>query len=66
MTIGKLLVYAKAYGMMNGPITREYLMQRFRRVADGRRAIDFEQFFVLLSELQIVDPKLFDKLQLLD
>lgn len=66
MTIGKLLVYAKAYDMLSATITREYLMQRFRRVADGRRSIDFEQFFVLLTELHIVDPQLFDRLQLFD
>lgn len=41
MTIGKLLVYAKAYNMFSESITREYLKQRFRRVADGRRSIDF-------------------------
>ena len=66
MTIGKLLVYAKAYGMLGPAITREFLMQRFRRVADGRRSIDFEQFFALLTELHIVDPELFGRLQLVD
>ncbi len=66
MTIGKLLVYAKAYNMFSESITREYLKQRFRRVADGRRSIDFQQFYVLLTELHIVDSQLFERLQLLD
>jgi hypothetical protein len=66
MTVGKMLVYAKAYGMLSQAISKEYLMQRFRRVADRRRAIDFEQFYALLTELHIVDPLLFDRLQLFD
>lgn len=41
MTIGKFLVYAKAYNMLNASITKEYLMQRFKRISDGKRAIDF-------------------------
>ena len=41
MTIGKLLVYSKAYDVLGGKITRELLMQRFKRVSGGKRTIDF-------------------------
>ena len=41
MTIGKLLVYAKAYKMFNDKITKELLIQRFRKISDGKRAMNF-------------------------
>lgn len=41
MTIGKLLVYAKAYSMFNDKIQKELLIQRFRKISDGKRAINF-------------------------
>ena len=66
MTIGKFLVYAKAYNVLNASITKEYLMQRFKRISDGKRAIDFEKFYILITELHIIDPDLFNRLQLMD
>ena len=41
MTIGKLLVYAKTYGMINRLITKKLLMNKFKKLSDGKRAIDF-------------------------
>lgn len=49
MTIGKLLVYAKAYNMFNDKITKELLIQRFRKISDGKRAINFEKFYIMLT-----------------
>jgi hypothetical protein len=41
MTIGKLLVYAKTYGMFSTFITKQMLMQKFKKLTQGKRAIDF-------------------------
>jgi len=41
MTIGKLLVYVKAYNILNDQITKEFLMIRFKKLSEGKRAIDF-------------------------
>jgi hypothetical protein len=41
MTIGKLLVYAKAYNMMSTIINKDILMQKFKKISEGRRAINF-------------------------
>ena len=41
MTIGKLLVYAKTYGIVNRLITKKLLMNKFKKLSDGKRAIDF-------------------------
>lgn len=49
MTIGKLLVYAKAYNMFSPLVTKEFVMQRFKKISGGKRAIDFEKFYVLLA-----------------
>ena len=66
MTIGKLLVYAKSYGMLNIFITKQMLMQKFKKLAEGKRAIDFEKFYVLLTELSNVDNNLINRLELND
>ena len=66
MTIGKLLVYSKAYDVLGGKITRELLMQRFKRVSEGKKTIDFEKFYVLLVGLSEIDPSLFVRLQFND
>lgn len=66
MTIGKLLVYAKAYDVIGGKITREFLMRRFKQISGGKRTIDFEKFYVLLVGLSELDPGLFLRLQLFD
>lgn len=49
MTIGKLLVYAKTYGMFNNLVTKHMLMQKFKRISEGKRSIDFEKYYVLLT-----------------
>ena len=66
MTIGKLLVYAKTYGITNQFITKQMLMQKFKKLADGKRAIDFETFYVLLTELSAIDNSLINRLELND
>jgi hypothetical protein len=49
MTVGKLLVYAKAYNMMNDKINKKLIMHKFKKISDGKRAIDFEKFYILLN-----------------
>lgn len=33
MTIGKLLVYGKAYNMFSPLVTKEFVMQRFKKIS---------------------------------
>jgi nucleoid-associated protein YejK len=41
MTIGKLLVYAKAYNMTSLIINKDILMRKFKKISEGKRAINF-------------------------
>lgn len=41
MTIGKLLVYSKAYNILTSKITKDLLMRRFKKISEGKRSIDF-------------------------
>jgi hypothetical protein len=66
MTIGKLLVYAKTYGVLNQLITKKMLMVKFKRISEGKRSIDFEKYYQLLTELVAVDADLIDRLELSD
>lgn len=66
MTIGKFLVYAKAYNILSPNITKELLMRRFKKISEGRRAIDFEKFYILLSELRDIESDLFQRLNFYD
>ena len=62
MTIGKLLVYAKTYGMLNSHISKQMLMIKFKRISEGKRSIDFERYYALLTELVAIDNSLIERL----
>ena len=66
MTIGKLLVYAKTYGLLSPFITKQMLMRKFKQLSEGKRAIDFEKFYVMLSEFISIDSGIVDRLELND
>ena len=66
MTIGKLLVYAKTYGMLNNQITKNMLMIKFKRISEGKRSVDFEKYYLLLTELAAVDNSIIERLELND
>jgi hypothetical protein len=66
MTIGKLLVYAKTYSMLNSSITKQLLMRKFKKLSEGKRAIDFDTFYHLLTDLSSLDQNLFSRLELDD
>lgn len=66
MTIGKLLVYAKTYGMLNHQITKQMLMRKFKIISEGKRSINFEKYYTLLTELVSIDSSLIERLELND
>ncbi len=41
-------------------------MHRFKRISEGKRTIDFDKFYILLTSLLEIDPDLFTRLRFHD
>lgn len=53
MTLGKVLLMARMMNVCSGVITKQCIREKFRKISEGKKEIDFKKFDILMNQLQI-------------
>jgi hypothetical protein len=56
MNLGKFLIFCHGYGVTSEQLNKYALMERYKKIAEGRKEIGFEKFVELVKSLKDIDP----------
>ena len=63
--MGKALTFAKALPVYNHFINRDFFVANFKKIAKGKKAIDYNSFYNLLINMHNLDPQFYSRIGLL-
>lgn len=64
MNLGKFLIFCHGYGVTTEQLNKYLLMEKFKKIAEGRKEIAVEKFVELLRSLREIDPDLTNRIHL--
>lgn len=64
MTLGKFLIFCHGYGVTSEQLNKYVLMEKYKKIAEGRKEITIDKFVELIKVLRDIDPELTTRVNL--
>jgi hypothetical protein len=64
MNLGKFMIFCHGYGVTTESLNKYVLMEKFKKIAEGRSEINVDKFVELVKLLRDIDPDLTTRVNL--